>query len=589
MTPHRASLEDLKHIQDALDFFAKKNWSSMPLAPDTKRPFKGNGKNHVKFAKWKDEAVHNLESWLKVSNGSTVIGLPIPFDIVVIDLDLGEGKPTLEEHWKFLAQGDIYPGQTLTVRTPSGGLHLFFRLKGSHNYKPSTPIKNTIGVDFLTHRRYYSVAAGSLTNDGEYFWNDPDVDIAYLPQKFIDAHIDALYDPIDIAEIDRKSTIKNERSEVLNSIFSEVTGDYDKKLAKTLVQRLSKARPGSRKKILLIVATKAKGASIPAKVFVKTALALGLKMSDFVRIWEQAIIGDGSMPEKYESAMVEWLQQPLPELTKKQQDVYLAILEEVEKRKSTTVSLSREMLKEKADVSITCVDKTTLELHYKGVLFQVEPGVRGEQSKTAAKYVLAINGEALDSQYSHLPKCWCGCPIVAEEATKCARCTGAHRKLSDSFTKKLRQAGTGRHIAEIEASFGITSNSIKHLSTTEETASNQISEIKPLNEALIQVNQVNMELAKGEEVLLTSVKMDAPRSLKKINTGFCYERCPNCDSFGYYSRTQLCTKCARSTKCPGVNKEPCVGGPAYPEGIPFVEPHLGYCSPCLRTRNQNDW
>lgn len=79
--------------------------------------------------------------------------------LMVLDVDVRDGKPGMESLRKLVADGLTAP--TYTQRTPSGGFHLFYRVpepvRGGVNIWP--------GIDVKSHGGYV-VAAGS-TIDGK--------------------------------------------------------------------------------------------------------------------------------------------------------------------------------------------------------------------------------------------------------------------------------------------------------------------------------------------------------------------------------------------------------------------------------------
>jgi Bifunctional DNA primase/polymerase, N-terminal len=114
-------------------------------------------------------------------------------DLHVIDLDTGRGAEP-PPRWagarhggEVLARladqtGEPFPGDTFTVRTPSGGFHLYFRVP------PALELRNTTGrLGWRVDSRGsggYVVAAGSLRRDGRYAVTK-DIPIAPLPSWLV--------------------------------------------------------------------------------------------------------------------------------------------------------------------------------------------------------------------------------------------------------------------------------------------------------------------------------------------------------------------------------------------------------------------
>lgn len=109
--------------------------------------------------------------------------------IVVIDIDNHHGVDGLGNLKEFLETYDIELPKTYVVKTPSGGLHYYFKL--SEEYNETQFIQNHAqleGVDFQTHGRY--VVAPPSEIDGVTYKIVRDVEFAELPQKWIDMFTD---------------------------------------------------------------------------------------------------------------------------------------------------------------------------------------------------------------------------------------------------------------------------------------------------------------------------------------------------------------------------------------------------------------
>lgn len=115
--------------------------------------------------------------------------------LVVVDLDIKQDKNGIEEYKKLKSQGYDFP-PTFTVKTPSGGYHLY--------YFTDTPVKG--GVDVLAKgidirsRGQYVVAPGSYI-DGKKYEILKDLDVALCPEwikeKCSDTVITRDYELID--------------------------------------------------------------------------------------------------------------------------------------------------------------------------------------------------------------------------------------------------------------------------------------------------------------------------------------------------------------------------------------------------------
>ena len=143
-----------------------------PLKPNEKTPVQPNFKalattDHATIAGWWHQNHYNL-GYVPATGGETVI-----------DLDVHNRKDGGWELKKLMdSLGKKLP-DTLTVRTPSGGAHLYFK-----GLAPYDKINFLPGVDVMCHKRYV-VLPPSVTKDGKYEVTD-NIPPAELPQWFID-------------------------------------------------------------------------------------------------------------------------------------------------------------------------------------------------------------------------------------------------------------------------------------------------------------------------------------------------------------------------------------------------------------------
>ena len=109
--------------------------------------------------------------------------------IAVIDIDNHNGVDGLGNLKDFLDTYDITLPKTQVIKTPSGGLHYYFKL--DKKYNETQFIQNhpqLKGVDFQTHGRY--VVAPPSQIDGKYYEVVRDVEIAELPEKWLEMFTD---------------------------------------------------------------------------------------------------------------------------------------------------------------------------------------------------------------------------------------------------------------------------------------------------------------------------------------------------------------------------------------------------------------
>ncbi|ALF01982.1 DNA polymerase/primase [Enterococcus phage IME-EFm5] len=109
--------------------------------------------------------------------------------IAVIDIDTHKGVNGMGNLIEFLDTYDIELPKTKVVKTPSGGYHFYFKL--DEKYNETQFIQNhpqLKGVDFQTHGRY--VVAPPSQIDGKYYEVVRDVEIAELPEKWLEMFTD---------------------------------------------------------------------------------------------------------------------------------------------------------------------------------------------------------------------------------------------------------------------------------------------------------------------------------------------------------------------------------------------------------------
>ncbi|QOI68859.1 bifunctional DNA primase-polymerase [Enterococcus phage 9184] len=109
--------------------------------------------------------------------------------IAVIDIDNHNGVDGLGNLKEFLEMYDITLPKTQVIKTPSGGLHYYFKLDEKYNETQFIQNHSQLeGVDFQTHGRYV-VAPPSQIN-GKYYEVVRDVEIAELPEKWLEMFTD---------------------------------------------------------------------------------------------------------------------------------------------------------------------------------------------------------------------------------------------------------------------------------------------------------------------------------------------------------------------------------------------------------------
>jgi len=157
--------------------------SVFPVEPGGKRPPRGRVAAALKVRHGQNDATTDRETilrwWTRVPNANLGIACEAS-GLYVIDIDCHRGAPGFES-WETLT--DIHGATpTWTVRTPSGGLHLYF-------WMPKTALTNTagkLGRGIDTRGNGYVVAPPSMVGDVHYQIEDTHR-VADLPLWIIDA------------------------------------------------------------------------------------------------------------------------------------------------------------------------------------------------------------------------------------------------------------------------------------------------------------------------------------------------------------------------------------------------------------------
>jgi len=145
-------------------------WAVFPLWHGGKTP---KTKNGLKAATFDIEQIKKW--WKKYKNANVGVRTGMISGIVVLDVDTKKGQPGLQS----LAELEEIHGQmeTLRARTPTGGLHIFFRA-------PMQAIQRRIGflpgLDFLAENSYVVVAPSKI-GGREYIWENSNARIVDLP------------------------------------------------------------------------------------------------------------------------------------------------------------------------------------------------------------------------------------------------------------------------------------------------------------------------------------------------------------------------------------------------------------------------
>jgi hypothetical protein len=161
-----ASKPDDNILQHALAWAAR-GFKVIPLLPGAKEPA---------YKKWQDKATSDpatIATWWadgKARNYGIVAD-----GLLIVDLDTKKGKPGLES-WQAIG-GEF---DTLCVRTPTGGFHLYYASHATAN----TSNKLGAGIDTRGHRASFVVGPGSLIDGAAYEVRD-DKPVADAPEHLL--------------------------------------------------------------------------------------------------------------------------------------------------------------------------------------------------------------------------------------------------------------------------------------------------------------------------------------------------------------------------------------------------------------------
>ena len=149
---------------------------------------KKNGKAPLVAGAFNGEDINLIQSW--VQEGGKVGTLTgSASGIAVIDIDNHNGVDGLGNLKEFLDTYDINLPKTQVIKTPSGGLHYYFKLDEKYNETQFLQNHPQLeGVDFQTHGRY--VVAPPSQIDGNYYEVIRDVELAELPEKWLEIFTD---------------------------------------------------------------------------------------------------------------------------------------------------------------------------------------------------------------------------------------------------------------------------------------------------------------------------------------------------------------------------------------------------------------
>lgn len=147
-----------------------------------------NGKAPYKEGAFNGEDKAEVKKWVAEGGNYGILTGKIS-GIAVIDIDTHNGVSGADNLKEFCEAYDIELPDTKTIMTPSGGLHMYYKLPA--NYNETQFIQNhkeLEGVDFQTHGRYV-VGWGSKIDGVKYEVINTEP-MADLPEKWFDIFTD---------------------------------------------------------------------------------------------------------------------------------------------------------------------------------------------------------------------------------------------------------------------------------------------------------------------------------------------------------------------------------------------------------------
>lgn len=149
---------------------------------------KKNGKAPLVAGAFNGESEELIQKWIQEGgNVGTLTGSAS--GIAVIDIDNHNGVDGLGNLKEFLDTYDITLPKTQVIKTPSGGLHYYFKLDEKYNETQFIQNHSQLeGVDFQTHGRY--IVAPPSQIDGNYYEVVRDIELAELPEKWLEMFTD---------------------------------------------------------------------------------------------------------------------------------------------------------------------------------------------------------------------------------------------------------------------------------------------------------------------------------------------------------------------------------------------------------------
>lgn len=146
----------------ALDY-AEAGYAVIPVKPSDKAPYTAHG---LKEATTDPETIRGWWNRWPDANVAVACG-KVSHDIIVLDVDVKQGKNGLQSVTAWQAAHDYFP-ETVVAHTPSGGYHYFFRVSDPGIYK--NRVEAIPGVDIRGDGAYVVVYPSANESGKMYTW-----------------------------------------------------------------------------------------------------------------------------------------------------------------------------------------------------------------------------------------------------------------------------------------------------------------------------------------------------------------------------------------------------------------------------------
>ncbi len=138
---------------------AEAGFPTFPTNPSTKKPYISDWPNRATTDKSKI-----VEFWTLFPDAMAGVVTGVPSGYFVLDIDVEENEDPFEKLAEFEKQHGNLP-KTMTVKTPSGGLHLYFKMPLQTDLRNSAS-KIGHGIDIRANGGYV-IYPGSTRSDNK--------------------------------------------------------------------------------------------------------------------------------------------------------------------------------------------------------------------------------------------------------------------------------------------------------------------------------------------------------------------------------------------------------------------------------------